>query len=56
VVEWVRGSVLTDYERRMPAALWSRFLERYREALLPQLEDARPFLYSYKRVLFWAAR
>jgi trans-aconitate 2-methyltransferase len=56
VVEWVRGSVLTDYQRRMPAELWPRFLERYREALLPQLEDLRPYFYPFKRVLFWASR
>jgi trans-aconitate 2-methyltransferase len=56
VVEWVRGSVLTDYERRLPGDLWPRFLERYRELLLPQLEDTRPFLYPFKRILFWAAR
>src|SRR5919107_5986581 len=56
VVEWVRGSVLTDYERRLPAELWPRFLERYRERLLPQLEDARPFFYPFKRVLFWGSR
>jgi trans-aconitate 2-methyltransferase len=56
VVEWVRGSVLTDYERRLPAELWPRFLERYRERLLPQLEDARPFFYPFKRVLFWGVR
>ena len=53
VVEWVRGSVLTDYERRLPAELWPRFLERYRERLLPRLEDTRPFLYPFKRILFW---
>jgi trans-aconitate 2-methyltransferase len=56
VVEWVRGSVLTDYERRLPAELWPRFLERYQERLLPQLEDARPFFYPFKRVLFWGSR
>ncbi len=56
VVEWVRGSVLTDYERRLPAELWPRFLERYRERLLPQLEDDRPFFYPFKRVLFWGSR
>jgi trans-aconitate 2-methyltransferase len=56
VVEWVRGSVLTDYERRLPTELWPRFLERYRERLLPQLEDARPFFYPFKRVLFWGTR
>lgn len=56
VIEWVRGSVLTDYERRMPAALWPHFLERYRELLLPQLTDTRPYFYPFKRVLFWGAR
>lgn len=56
VVEWVRGSVLTDYEKRMPAELWPQFLERYRALLLPQLTETRPFFYPFKRVLFWAAR
>jgi trans-aconitate 2-methyltransferase len=56
VVEWVRGSLLTDYERRLPAELWPRFLEQYRERLLPQLEDTRPFFYPFKRVLMWGAR
>jgi trans-aconitate 2-methyltransferase len=56
VVEWVRGSVLTDYERRLPAELWPRFLERYRERLLPQLDDTRPFFYPFTRVLMWGAR
>jgi len=56
VVEWVRGSLLTDYERRLPDELWPHFLERYQEGLLPQLEDARPFFYPFKRVLLWDAR
>jgi trans-aconitate 2-methyltransferase len=56
VVEWVRGSLLTDYERRLPDELWPHFLERYQEGLLPQLEDARPFFYPFKRVLLWGAR
>jgi len=55
-VEWVRGSLLTDYERRLPAELWPSFLERYRERLLPQLDDASPFFYPFKRVLLWGAR
>jgi trans-aconitate 2-methyltransferase len=55
VVEWVRGSTLTDYERRLPLELWPRFLERYRERLLPRLEETRPFFYPFKRVLFWAS-
>ena len=55
-MEWVRGSVLTDYQRRLPDDLWPRFLARYRELLLPRLEDTHPFFYTYKRILFWATR
>jgi trans-aconitate 2-methyltransferase len=56
VVEWVKGTLLTDYERRMPAELFGRFLERYRERLLPRLEDATPYFFPFKRILIWAAR
>jgi trans-aconitate 2-methyltransferase len=56
VVEWVRGTMLTDYQRRLPPELRLQFLARYRERLLPRLEDTRPYFYTYKRILFWAAR
>jgi trans-aconitate 2-methyltransferase len=56
VVEWVRGSLLTDYEKRLPTDMWPQFLERYRERLLPRLADTRPFFYPFKRVLLWGAR
>jgi len=56
VVEWVKGSLLTDYEKRMPPELYQRFLERYRSALLPQLSEARPFFYPFKRILIWGRR
>jgi trans-aconitate 2-methyltransferase len=53
VVEWVRGTLLTDYQARMPEALFSEFLATYRERLLPRLEDTRPYPYPFKRILFW---
>jgi trans-aconitate 2-methyltransferase len=53
VVEWVRGTLLTDYEKRLPADLWPTFLARYRERLLPRLEDTRPYFYPFKRTFFW---
>ena len=56
VVEWVKGTLLTDYRKRMPGELYARFLEEYRARLLAQLEDARPFFYPFKRILFWARR
>ena len=53
VVEWVRGTLLTDYQRRLTNDVWERFLTRYRELLLPQLAERRPFFYTYPRLLFW---
>ena len=56
VVEWTRGTLLTDYAARMPAALFDDFLAAYRERLLPRLEDTRPFRYPFKRLLLWGRR
>jgi trans-aconitate 2-methyltransferase len=53
VVEWVRGTTLTDYERRLDAPTWSRFLERYRERLMAALPDERPFVYTFRRAFVW---
>jgi trans-aconitate 2-methyltransferase len=53
VVEWVRSTLLTDYQRRLSAPVWDRFLARYRELLLPRLPDDEPFLYTFQRILFW---
>lgn len=54
VIEWVKGTLLTDYEKRMPADLYPQFLRRYRERLLAALEDTRPYFYPFKRILFRA--
>jgi len=56
VVEWLRGSLLTAYARRLSDEMFRDFLERYRERLLPRLNDGRPFLFTFKRLLFWAER
>jgi len=53
VVEWVKGSLLTDYRRRLPSELYPRFLERYRELLGARLGYARPYFYPFKRILLW---
>jgi trans-aconitate 2-methyltransferase len=55
VVEWVRGTYLTDFQKRLDPPAWERFLARYRERLLATLPDERPFLYTYRRVLAWGA-
>jgi trans-aconitate 2-methyltransferase len=53
VVEWVKGTLLTWYRRRLGAELYERFLAAYRERLLGSLGDVRPYPYPYKRILFW---
>jgi trans-aconitate 2-methyltransferase len=55
VVEWTKGTLLTDYRRRLEPAQYDAFVARYRERLLPQLDDGRPFFYPFRRLLLWAA-
>lgn len=56
VVEWVKGTLLVDYQERLPPDLFAQFLARYRERLLPLLPDAHPCFYPFKRLLLWARR
>jgi len=53
VVEWVRGTLLTDYQKRLSPELWERYLAAYRDRLVASLPNDRPFLYTYKRILLW---
>jgi trans-aconitate 2-methyltransferase len=53
VVEWVKGTLLTDYEKRLPAALYEEFMARYRERLHAALGDQSPYFYPFKRILLW---
>ena len=45
VIEWVKGTLLTYYERE------PRFIERYRQRLLARIGVQRPYFYTYKRLL-----
>lgn len=56
VVEWVRGTLLTQYQRRMPEPMFGEFLARYHDLLMPLLEPHRPFFYPFKRLLLWGVR
>ena len=53
VVEWVRGTLLTDYESRMPAAMYERFRRTVPRAAPLALGDERPYFYPFKRILMW---
>ena len=53
VVEWVKGTTLTRFQRQMAPDLYEQFVDRYREQLLDQLGDHSPFFYPFKRILLW---
>ena len=53
VVDWVKGTLLTDYRRRLPHGTYENFVARYRELLAAELPDERPYPFSFKRVLLW---
>ncbi len=53
VVEWVKGTLLVPYQERLTPEMYERFLARYRETLRPRLEDAKPYVYEYRRILLW---
>lgn len=54
VIEWMRGSLLTDYERRLPAEVFPAFEAAYGERLLDQLPAERPYQFTFRRLLLWA--
>ncbi len=55
VVEWVKGSLLTDYQKHL-GELFPDFLARYRELLFAKLDDERPYFFTFRRLLLWAAK
>ena len=56
IVAWVEGSLLSEYRRRLPAAMFERFLDDYRSTLFAKVPDERPFFFTYRRILAWARR
>lgn len=56
VTEWVKGTLLTDYKKRMDAETYEAYLAAYRERLMPQLDARAPYFYAFKRVLLWGRK
>jgi len=54
VLEWVKGTLLTDYQRRLPPDRFAEFLAAYAQRLKEVLPDEKPFFYPFKRLLLWA--
>jgi len=55
VVDWVRSTLLTDFEKRMSPESFAGFLARYRERLLAEIGDVSPYQLTYRRLFLWGA-
>ncbi|MCU1454618.1 MAG: Trans-aconitate 2-methyltransferase [Acidimicrobiales bacterium] len=56
VVEWMKGTSLTRFERVLDAGTYRDLVDRYRDALLVELGDQRPYFFAFKRILMWGRR
>src|SRR5262249_36278087 len=56
VVEWMKGTLLTEYARHLPVELFEEFVRQYQARLLHALEPAEPFFFPFKRILCWGRR
>jgi trans-aconitate 2-methyltransferase len=54
VVEWVMGTLLTPYRKRLSPEMFDEFIERYRERLIEELGEREPYFYGFRRILCWA--
>jgi trans-aconitate 2-methyltransferase len=56
VLEWVKGTHLTYFRARLDDELYDLYVQRYRERLLDVIGAREPYLYTFKRILFWGRR
>jgi len=56
VVEWVKGTSLTRFKSSLDPEDYDRFVGEYRRRLLATLGSRSPYLYTFKRILFWGRR
>jgi trans-aconitate 2-methyltransferase len=56
VVEWVRGTSLTRFQRMLEPDDFERFVDEYRRQLLRAIGDTAPYFYPFRRILFWGRK
>jgi trans-aconitate 2-methyltransferase len=56
VLEWVKGTHLTYFRARLDDDLYDLYVDRYRRRLLDEIGETQPYLYTFKRILFWGRR
>jgi len=56
VLDWMTGTLLTEYARHLPPETFESFVRDYWTRLSPRLESSRPFFFPFKRILCWGQR
>lgn len=56
VVQWVRGTTLTRFEKRLSPEMFERFVADYEAALIAVIGDRSPYFFPFRRILCWARR
>jgi trans-aconitate 2-methyltransferase len=56
VLDWMKGTLLTEYARHLPAEMFDPFVQEYWRRLSQRLEASRPFFFPFKRILCWGQR
>lgn len=54
VVEWLEGTTLRPYKKALDEATYNTFIEDFSSRLVDRYGDVENFLYTFKRILFWA--
>jgi trans-aconitate 2-methyltransferase len=54
VVEWVRGTTLTRFQKVLPPDVFAEFLAEYETRLVTRLGQHSPYFFPFRRVLLWA--
>ena len=53
VVQWVRGTTLTRFQKRMAPAMFEQFVADYEAALISTIGDHAPYFFPFRRILMW---
>jgi trans-aconitate 2-methyltransferase len=53
VVEWVRGTTLTRFQKVLAPEVFAEFLAEYETRLLARIGHRSPYFFPFRRVLLW---
>ena len=56
VLDWMKGTLLTEYARHLPPDMFESFVQEYWRRLSQRQEGSRPFFFPFKRILCWGQR